>query len=230
MDHLKGILVPVHREGYPFILIAAVTTVLLWALSGSLGMLGAILTAWCVYFFRDPERIVPDTAGVLVSPADGVLLPIVEAVPPSELGFSDEPRTRLSIFMNVFDVHVNRAPIDGTVTAMHYTPGAFFNASLDKASEDNERQAYKLVTEDAVEIGMVQIAGLVARRIVPFVKEGDDVQTGQRIGMIRFGSRVDLYLPRDIQPQVIAGQKMVAGETILAKLSGEQEPRTGTKI
>ena len=211
----------IHREGWPFIAAFVVVTAIMFSIADPVGWLSVILTAWCIYFFRDPDRVTPTRAGSIISPADGVVLPVVQAAPPAELGMGEAPRTRLSIFMNVFDVHVNRAPCDGTVIATAYRPGKFVNASFDKASEDNERLAARIrpngKSEDGGDdIAVVQIAGLVARRIKSNFAEGRTVAAGDRFGIIRFGSRVDVYLPAGYNPLVIAGQRSVAGETVLA--------------
>lgn len=211
----------IHREGWPFIGAFVAVTAILFFFAGPLGWLGVVLTAWCVYFFRDPARATPNRAGSIISPADGVVLPVVQAAPPAELGMGDAPRARISIFMNVFDVHVNRVPCDGTVIATAYRPGKFVNASFDKASEHNERMAARIRPAghggDANDdLGVVQIAGLVARRIKSGLAEGQTVRAGERFGIIRFGSRVDVYLPTGYNPLVLAGQRSVAGETVLA--------------
>lgn len=219
-DVLKSVLVPIHREGLAFIALFAIGTIVLGLLWTPLLVVGGVLTAWCAYFFRDPDRVTPVRAGLVISPADGVVQRITEAKPPEELGMADRAVPRVSIFMNVFDVHVNRAPIDGTILKMHYRPGKFLNASLDKASTDNERLGYRIETPGEKEVAMVQIAGLVARRILADVEQGDDVVAGERVGMIRFGSRVDVFLPRGTPVLVCEGQRAVAGETVLADLGG----------
>ncbi len=209
---------PIHREGLPIIAaFVAVTAVLCWAWL-PLGMVGAILSLWCVWFFRDPDRAVPDGPGLVVAPADGRVLPLTEAAPPEELGLGTAPRPRISIFMNIFNVHVNRVPADGTVTATHYRPGRFFNASFDKASEHNERLSALMRLADGGDLVFVQIAGLVARRIRSTLVPGDDVHRGARFGIIRFGSRVDVYLPPDAEVCVHPGQHTTAGETVVARL------------
>lgn len=218
-DTIKGVLVPIHKEGYPFIAAFAGVTFIFWLMSDVLGMIGLFFTLWCAYFFRDPHRITPMHPGAVISPADGVLQMITDAVPPKELAMGDAPMTRLSIFMNVFNCHVNRLPVDGSITAMHYYPGSFLNASLDKASEENERQAVKVTTPAGQDIAVVQIAGLVARRIVTFISRGQQMHAGERFGLIRFGSRVDVYLPAGVVPYVMVGQTMIAGETVLADLN-----------
>ncbi|MEI9885387.1 MAG: phosphatidylserine decarboxylase [Rhizomicrobium sp.] len=215
---------PIHREGWPFIAIFVAVNALLFWLWLWAGLAFLVLTVWCVAFFRDPERAPPPGELRIVSPADGKLLPIVEAPPPPELGLGPAPRRRLSIFMDVFNVHVNRMPLSGTVIALAYRPGKFLNASFDKASEHNERMAARLRPEGASDpdsdIAVVQIAGLVARRIVCDVKQGDAVRRGARYGMIRFGSRLDVYLPSSAKIVIQDGSVTRAGETVLAELQG----------
>lgn len=209
----------IHREGYPYVTACGVLTILaFWWLGDLPGFLGLVLTVWCVYFFRDPERAVPQSPDVVISPADGVVCMITEAAPPPDLELGDAKRTRVSVFMNVFDCHVNRMPMTGTITKMAYWPGKFLNASLDKSSDENERQSYQMKTESGKELIFVQIAGLVARRIVPFVEENDTLSVGERFGMIRFGSRVDVYLDEGMVPNVSVGQRCFAGETILCDM------------
>ncbi|WP_170386170.1 phosphatidylserine decarboxylase [Ruegeria atlantica] len=214
---------PMHPEGIRFVAIFAAITVGLFLLSDILGWIGVGLTVWCYYFFRDPERVPPTGDGLIVSPADGVVSLIEAAVPPKELGMPDTPLTRVSVFMSVFNCHVNRTPIEGEITAVAYRPGKFFNASLDKASADNERNSLRIRMKDGQDLAVVQIAGLVARRIVCFVRPGNALQTGDRFGLIRFGSRLDVYLPDGVEPQVRVGQTMIAGETILAGLHRPKE-------
>ncbi len=214
---LDTVRTPIRREGWPFILGFALASLVLALIAAPLGWIGAVLTVWCAYFFRDPRRITPTEPGLIISPADGLVQSIGPALPPPELGMEARARTRISIFMNVFDVHVNRAPMDGVITALSYRPGKFFNASLDKASEFNERQSLRMTTDDGKDIAIVQIAGLVARRILCWVQEGQQLHAGERIGMIRFGSRVDVYLDDDMVPLAIAGQSALAGETVLAR-------------
>jgi phosphatidylserine decarboxylase len=230
MSMLNVVIVPTHKEGWRFIAIFAGVTLVLTLIWGPLLWPGLVLTIWCYYFFRDPVRSVPQQGGLIVSPADGVISLIVETPPPTELGLGDAPRTRVSVFMNVFNCHVNRAPIGGTIRRIIYHTGTFLNASLDKASEDNERNALTIETADGHTIGVVQIAGLVARRILCQVAEGDRIDTGERFGLIRFGSRLDIYLPEGTQPLVCLGQTMVAGETILADLFASQERRKCREI
>ena len=210
---------PMHPEGRKFVAIFAAITVVLFLVAEILGWIGVGLTVWCYYFFRDPERLTPKGDNLVISPADGIISLIEPAVPPAELGMADTPLTRVSVFMNVFNCHVNRSPVAGEVTAIAYRPGKFFNASLDKASEDNERNSLRIQMADGRDIAVVQIAGLVARRIVCFTKKGAHIQAGQRFGLIRFGSRLDVYLPQGVEPRVSIGQTMVAGETVLAELS-----------
>lgn len=206
----------IHREGLPIVAIFVVVTALAWALWMPLGGVCVVLTLWCLWFFRDPERMAPAGAGLILAPADGRLLPIVKAPPPEELSMGDKPLTRISIFMNVFNVHVNRIPADGKITAVHYRPGRFFNASFDKASVHNERLSARMTTDTGFDIAFVQIAGLVARRIRSQLAMDDKVTAGVRYGLIRFGSRVDIYLPDGIEPLVHEGETMVAGETVIA--------------
>ena len=210
----------IHREGYPFIAIFAGVNLLAFLLAFWLGWLLLPITVWCIAFFRDPDRNTPGEAGLIICPADGKLLPIVEAAPPAELGLGDMPRPRLSIFMNVFNVHVNRNPISGSVVALAYRPGKFFNASFDKASIHNERMSIRLRPDGETEerdLAVVQIAGLVARRIVCDLVQGEGVRRGERFGIIRFGSRVDVYLPPRTEILVAPGITTRAGETVLAR-------------
>ncbi len=219
IDSITSSFVPVHREGWRFVAIfAAVALFFFWIRWVPLAWVAVILTVWCAYFFRDPERVTPLGRSLVVSPADGVVSSIASVIPPPELDLPRERHTRISVFMNVFDVHINRSPLDGRITRLAYIPGAFLNAELDKASEDNERQALTIESEAGPAIGVVQIAGLVARRIVKFVGEGDRLHAGQRFGLIRFGSRVDVYIPEEVAPLVALGQRSIAGETILADL------------
>lgn len=228
VNSITSALVPIHREGYRFIAIfAAATLVLFWLHLPTLGWAGVILTLWCAYFFRDPERVTPMRQGLVISPADGRISAIESVVPPPELDLPREPVTRISVFMNVFDVHVNRSPVDAAITRITYVPGAFLNAELDKASADNERQALTLDIGEGRRIGVVQIAGLIARRIVKFVNEGDRLAAGQRFGLIRFGSRVDVYLPKGAVALACVGQRAIAGETVLADLASSEGERSG---
>ena len=218
---------PMHREGYRFVAIFAAVTAVLFYLAEPLGWIGVCLTVWCYYFFRDPPRVTPLRDGLMISPADGVVSMIGPAVPPQELGLGPAAMTRISVFMNVFNCHVNRLPISGTITKVAYRPGKFLNASLDKASVDNERNALAVRLPDGRDYAVVQIAGLVARRIVCDVKAGQALRTGERFGMIRFGSRLDIYLPAGVQPQIALGQSTLAGETVLADLASQEPARIG---
>lgn len=230
VEMLKIVAVPMHREGRKFVAIFAAITVLLALLWPPLFWPGAGATLWCYYFFRDPIRVVPQREGLIVSPADGVISLIEDVVPPAEIGLDDATVCRVSVFMNVFNCHVNRAPIAGTVTRITYHEGRFLNASFDKASELNERNSLMIETPQGARLGVVQIAGLVARRIVCFVEEGDGTGTGHRFGLIRFGSRLDIYLPDGVAPGVVVGQTAVAGETILADLAIPGDPAVGKAL
>jgi len=230
VNSITSAIVPIHREGYRFIAIfAGLTLFLFWLEVDFLAWLGVVATAWCAYFFRDPERITPLRAGLVISPADGRISSIEKVIPPPELDLEREPTTRISVFMNVFDVHVNRSPLDAKIAKITYIPGVFLNAELDKASEDNERQAFTLELADGAKLGVVQIAGLIARRIVKFVGEGERLTAGQRLGLIRFGSRVDLYLPKGTAALVAIGQYAIAGETVLADLTSPEGERATRK-
>jgi len=222
---IRAQLAPIHREGLPFVGVFAVASLILFWLWSPLGWLAAIGTLWCAYFFRDPERVTPVRDGIVVAPADGRVSRIVNAVPAQELGLGERPLPRVSIFMSVFDCHVNRSPVTGKIERIVYRPGAFVNADLDKASEDNERNSF-LIATDRGRIGVVQIAGLIARRIVCFVRQGASVGIGERIGLIRFGSRVDIYLPEGVRPLVAEGQTAIAGETVIADLRAGDPQRT----
>ncbi|MEJ0076120.1 MAG: phosphatidylserine decarboxylase [Alphaproteobacteria bacterium] len=217
VNSIRSQFAPIHPEGYPFIGAFALASLILFWLWPPLGWLGTVLTLWCAYFFRDPVRVTPVAERLAVSPADGRVSLVTNAVPPPELGLGDKPLPRVSIFMSVFDCHVNRSPVAGRIERIAYTAGKFLNADLDKASEDNERNAF-LIASPAGPIGVVQIAGLIARRIVCWASEGQPVAAGERIGMIRFGSRVDVYLPAGTTPLVSEGQTSLAGETIIADL------------
>jgi phosphatidylserine decarboxylase len=225
VNSIRSQLAPIHPQGYPFVGGFALASLILFFLWTPLGWIGTLATAWCAYFFRDPVRVTPLRDGLVVAPADGRISLVVNAVPPKELGLSDRPLPRISIFMSVFDCHVNRSPVSGRIERMVYRAGKFISADLDKASEDNERNAF-IITTARARIGVVQIAGLVARRIVPFVQEGQAVAAGDRIGMIRFGSRVDVYLPEGGRALVAEGQSAIAGETVLADLGQTDAGRT----
>lgn len=230
MDMLRIVAVPMHREGRKFVAIFAAITLLLALVWEPLFWLGVGATVWCYYFFRDPVRVVPSGDDLILSPADGVVSLIQTLTPPPELGLGETEVTRISVFMNVFNCHVNRAPVAGTVRSIAYHKGQFLNASFDKASALNERNSLRIETEAGARIGVVQIAGLVARRIVCFTREGSALEAGERFGLIRFGSRLDIYLPEGVAPLVAVGQTAVAGETILARLGEVQEPREGRAI
>jgi phosphatidylserine decarboxylase len=217
-NSIRSQLAPIHPQGYPFIGGFALASLILFLIWTPLGWIGTLATAWCAYFFRDPVRVTPLREGLVVSPADGRVSRVVNAIPPAELGLSERPLPRISIFMSVFDCHVNRSPLGGRIERMVYRAGKFISADLDKASEDNERNCF-IIAGARARIGVVQIAGLVARRIVPFVQEGQTVSAGDRIGMIRFGSRLDVYLPEGGRALVAEGQTAIAGETVLADLA-----------
>ena len=224
LTSIRSQLAPIHPEGYPFIGGFALASLILFWFWSPLGWIGTLLTLWCVYFFRDPVRVTPARDGLIVSPADGRISLVTQAVPPKELELGDRPLPRVSVFMSVFDCHVNRSPVTGRIERIAYRPGKFVNADLDKASEDNERNGLVLATAGG-RIGVVQIAGLVARRIVSFVKQGQSVSTGERFGLIRFGSRVDVYLPEGVRPLVAEGQTSLAGETVIADLKAPDNGR-----
>jgi len=216
---LRQILAPIHPDGWKFIAVAAVATLILFLLWPPAGWAALILTLWMAYFFRDPWRVTPTRPGLIVSPADGIVVSLGKTAPPPELEMGSDPLPRIGIFLNLFDVHVARAPVGGKLAARRYTKGRFINASLDKASTDNERLALRLVPDEGPAIACVLIAGLVARRIVCGVYEGQTLAAGERIGIIRFGSRVDVYCPPPYVPLVALGQRMIAGETVLADRS-----------
>jgi phosphatidylserine decarboxylase len=220
LDSVTGAFVPVHRDGYKFVFAAALATLLLFLLLPPLGWLGAIATAYCAYFFRDPERVTPGRPGLVVSAADGKITGVGQVAPPSELGLTTPTLARVSVFLSVLDVHIVRAPVAGRVIRTMYVPGKFLNAELDKASEENERLALAIETATGEKIGIVLIAGLIARRIVTFVEQGASVAAGERIGLIRFGSRVDVFLPEGAGALVTVGQTAIGGETVLAEVAG----------
>jgi phosphatidylserine decarboxylase len=217
IDSIRKQLAPIHPEGYPFIGGFALASLILFWLWGPLGWLATLATLWCAYFFRDPPRVTPVRDGIVVAPADGRV---------SQIGNAVRPLPRVSVFMSVFDCHVNRSPVAGRIERIVYRAGKFLSADLDKASEDNERNAFVIATDSGARIAAIQIAGLVARRIVPFAREGETVGAGQRIGMIRFGSRVDVYLPEGTAVLVAEGQTAIAGETVLADLKAAEAGRT----
>ena len=225
VNSIRSQLVPVHREGYPFIGTFALASLILFLFWAPLGWIGTVLTIWCALFFRDPVRVTPVREGIVVSPADGRVAAVINAAPPPELGLGERPLPRVSIFMNVFNCHVNRSPVGGRIDDIVYHAGSFISADLDKASEENERNSF-LISTGGGRIGVVQIAGLVARRIVCFVRKGASVGAGERIGMIRFGSRVDVYLPEGARALVAEGQTAIAGETVIADLRTGDRDRT----
>jgi phosphatidylserine decarboxylase len=225
INSIRQQLVPIHPQGYPFIGAFALASLILFWLWTPLGWLGTVTTLWCAYFFRDPVRVTPIADGLVVTPADGRVSLVVNAVPPPELALGTVPLPRVSVFMSVFDCHVNRAPIGGRVERIAYTAGKFLNADLDKASEDNERNGL-VIAAPSGRVGVVQIAGLIAKRIVCWTKEGQEIGAGERIGMIRFGSRVDIYLPVGTVPLVSEGQTSLAGETVIADLTGATRTRS----
>lgn len=223
VDSVTKSLVPIHREGWPFVAIALVATLVVGWFIDPLFWIGLFLTGWVCYFFRDPQRVTPVGDGLVISPADGVVSHVGPVRPPQELELGTEPLVRVSIFMNVFNCHVNRAPVGGKIVRVAYRAGKFLNAELDKASDDNERNGM-VIDHNGTHIGVVQIAGLVARRIICFVQEGESLSAGDRFGLIRFGSRLDVYFPAGTVPKVALGQTMIAGETILADLNQPQAP------
>lgn len=225
---MHNIFSPIHRDGWKFVGIFALIALILYAINHVLGFIGFALTGWCAYFFRDPSRVTPQGDELIISPADGIIQSIGDAPLPKELeADSSTLYTRISIFLNVFDVHINRVPCDGVIQTIKYHKGLFFNASLDKASEHNERQTVLMKTSAGQEIVFVQIAGLIARRIRCDITEGQNVAAGERYGLIRFGSRVDVYLPKDVNPLVVIGQRMIGGETVLADMKKKGPARTG---
>jgi phosphatidylserine decarboxylase len=224
---LRQALAPLHPDGFKFVAVGVVITLLLFLLWAPAGWLAAVVTLWMVYFFRDPWRVSPSRPGLLISPADGIVVSIGAATPPEELAMGVAAVVRIGIFLNIFDVHVTRAPVGGRVVAMRYTKGRFVNASLDKASEDNERLAVRIAPPEGPDVAFVLVAGLVARRIVCDLYNGQDVASGQRVGIIRFGSRVDIYCPPPYVPMVVVGQRMVGGETVLADRLAAEPPRQG---
>jgi phosphatidylserine decarboxylase len=221
VDSVRSAMVPIHREGWPFIAAFAVATFLLGLFSNFLFWIGVALTLWCTYFFRDPQRVTPTDDRFVISPADGIVSSVGKAFPPAELGLGEAEMTRVSVFMNVFSVHVNRAPVRGRIEQIAYRPGKFLSADLDKASADNERNGLRIDSPNGM-VGVVQIAGLVARRIVCWAQEGSSIGVGERFGLIRFGSRVDIFLPDGAVTRVQIGQTAIAGETVIAAFGGEE--------
>ena len=224
-DTITDTIVPIHNDGIKFLAIGAGVSLLLFLLWPPLAWLAVLITAWIAYFFRDPPRVTPLREGLVVAPGDGRICAIERVRPPAELGLGEAQRLRVSIFLSIFDVHINRAPVAGRIVRSIYVPGSFLNAAADKASEENERRGIVIDTGGDSEIAMVQIAGLIARRIVTFVKEGDSVGVGQRVGLIRFGSRVDLYLPPGRGALVAVGQRAIGGETVMADLKSSEPER-----
>ncbi|MBN9008362.1 MAG: phosphatidylserine decarboxylase [Rhizobiales bacterium] len=224
-NSIRGQIPPIHPEGYPFIGAFALASLILFWIWSPLGWIGTLLIVWCALFFRDPVRVTPVREGIVVAPADGRVSMITQVLPPAELGLGDQPLLRISIFMSVFNCHVNRSPVAGRIERIAYRPGKFINAELDKASEDNERNSLVISTPNG-RIGVVQIAGLVARRIVSFVREGQMIGAGERFGLIRFGSRLDVFLPPGTQALVSEGQTAIAGETVLADFRATDLGRT----
>lgn len=231
-ESMTSFLVPVHSDGHKFVGIAAAVTLGLLLLFGvnSLTWLAAIATVYVAYFFRDPPRVVPLREGLVVSPADGKVSSVETVTPPMELGLGSDPRERVSVFLSVFDVHINRAPVAGTIRKIVYSEGLFLNAASDKASDDNERNSLVIDLANGGQVAVVQIAGLIARRIVTFVREGDRIGKGERFGLIRFGSRVDIYLPPGRSSLVSVGQRAIGGETVIADFNSDEQPREMRKI
>lgn len=230
-DTVEPFLVPVHSQGRPFVAAGLVVTVLLLVFLGfGFGLLGLLATGFVAFFFRDPPRIVPLAPGLAVAPADGLVVAVDRIVPPAELGFPKEPHTRIAIFLSVFDVHIQRSPVTGRIDRYEYTPGGFLNAMSAEALSENERKAMVVVMRDGTEVGVVQIAGWVARRIVTFLKEGEPLGVGERYGLIRFGSRVELFLPPQATPLVGLGQQVRGGETVVAALAGDRPPLETVRI
>jgi phosphatidylserine decarboxylase len=223
LNSVRNVIVPVHKEGYPFVAGFFVASLVLGWIFKPLFWIGLIFTLWCGYFFRDPERMTPQDDDLVVSPADGRVSGVQMVTPPAELNLGHEPMLRVSIFMNVFDCHVNRSPMRGRITNIAYRQGSFLNAELDKASEQNERNGLVIETKHG-EIGVVQIAGLVARRILCFVNENEPIDAGERIGLIRFGSRLDVFLPAEAAARVAVGQRAIAGETVIAEFGSLKGP------
>lgn len=220
IDALKLASFPIHKEGYKFIIIFALITICIGLLSHTLGLIGLVLTLWCIFFFRDPERVIPTETNAIVSPADGVVTLIERGVKaPDDLNFGDKKWNKMSVFLNVFNVHVNRVPVGGKITKVSYKAGKFLSANVAEASSENERNSVVVKTENGSEIVFVQVAGLVARRIISDAAEGQEVKTGDRYGIIRFGSRTDLYFPENVEIKALVGQTMIGGETIIAKFN-----------
>lgn len=219
MKSTDVVMTPIHKEGHFWIFVFLVVSLLLYLVYAPLGWVGLVLTLWCVYFFRDPDRTIPDEKGVLVSPADGTICAITEAPAPKELDMGDEPMLRISVFLSVFNVHVNRVPAKGEITKVVHLRGKFLDAAVPEASDENERVILSMKTEDDTTIAFNQVAGLVARRILCDAQEGDKVERGDRFGLIRFGSRNDIYIGKEYAPLVKVGQTMIGGETVIARLN-----------
>ena len=224
---LRRMIAPLHPDGVKFVAVGAVVTLVLFLLWVPGGWIAAVATLWLVYFFRDPWRVTPIRPGMLISPADGIVVSLGSATPPPELAIGEAVLTRIGIFLSIFDVHVTRAPVSGRVTALRYTKGRFVNASRDEASHYNERMAIRILPAEGPAVAFVQVAGMLARRIVCDLREAQEISTGQRVGIIRFGSRVDVYCPAAYVPMVIAGQRVVGGETVLADRLAHEPPRQG---
>jgi phosphatidylserine decarboxylase len=224
---LRRFLAPLHPDGFKFVAVGVVVTLLFFVVWAPAGWAAAVATLWMVYFFRDPWRVTPARPGLLISPADGIVVSLAAATPPPELAMGDAAVVRIGIFLSIFDVHVTRAPVGGRVAAMRYTKGRFVNASLDKASDENERLALRIAAPEGPDVAFVLVAGLIARRIVCDLYEGQEIASGQRVGIIRFGSRVDIYCPPPYVPMVVAGQRMIGGETVLADRRAAEPPRKG---
>jgi phosphatidylserine decarboxylase len=225
---LRSVLAPIHPDGWRFIAAAVLAALLLfWLGVAPLGWLALAVAVWITYFFRDPWRVTPSRMGLVVSAADGVVVAADRVPPPKELEMGEAPMTRIGVFLNVFDVHVNRVPMGGRVKKLAYSKGRFLNASLDKASEENERMAIRIASTEGPDVAVVQIAGLIARRIVCTLKEGQEVATGERLGLIRFGSRTDVYLPAECAPLVVKGQRVIGGETVIADAAAREPQREG---
>ena len=225
LDSIADLFVPIHRDGHKFLGVGLAVSILFFLIWPALGWISTIITAWIAYFFRDPDRVTPLREGLIIAPSDGRVASIDKVQPPPELGLDTSERVRISIFLSIFDMHINRAPVAGRITRSVYVPGAFLRASNDQASEDNERRALVIETPAGAEVAVLQIAGMISRRIVTFAGEGDTVGVGQRFGLIRFGSRVDVYLPVGTAPLVLVGQRMLAGETVMADLRSEEQER-----
>jgi phosphatidylserine decarboxylase len=230
LDTILESFAPVHSDGHKFVAAAALATLAFFWLWPPLGWLAAVATAYIAYFFRDPDHVIPMREGLVVSPADGRISSIEKIRPPAELGLGTDERVRVSVFLSVLDVHINRAPIAGRIIRSVYIPGAFLNAALDKASEENERRALVIEGANGTQVGVIQIAGLIARRIVTFSQEGESVGTGQRFGLIRFGSRVDTFLPVGRTALVSVGQLAIGGETVLADLKSDEAEREARRV